>query len=250
MAIEVSTESGLCTLRLARPEKQNALTLAMYSALASALRAAEADPAVLAVLVTGQPGVFCAGNDLGDFLANPPLGLDAPPYQFMQAVLALSRPLVAAVDGAAVGIGATLLLHCDLVYISDRSRLIYPFVPLGLAPEFGSSLLLPRRLGVQRASRALLLGEPIAAQEAVSMGLASECLAPEAVLPRALEAVARLNAAPASAAIAAKRLMRLREASEIQAAISIEARTFAAQLMNPATQATLRAVFEKRGGRT
>jgi enoyl-CoA hydratase/carnithine racemase len=123
-------------------------------------------------------------------------------------------------------------------------------VPLGLAPEFGSSLLLPRRLGVQRASRALLLGEPIAAQEAVSMGLASECLAPEAVLPRALEAVARLNAAPASAAIAAKRLMRLREASEIQAAISIEARTFAAQLMNPATQATLRAVFEKRGGRT
>ena len=249
MAIEVSTDAGLCTLRLARPEKQNALTLAMYSALASALRAAEADPAVQVVLVTGQPGVFCAGNDLGDFLANPPLGLDAPPYQFMQAVLALAKPLIAAVDGAAVGIGATLLLHCDLVYLSDRSRLVYPFVPLGLTPEFGSSLLLPRRVGQQRAARALLLGEPIGAQEAVAMGLASECLAPEAVLPRALDAAARLAAAPANAALAAKRLMRQREASEIQAAISIEARTFAAQLMNPATQATLRAVLEKRGGR-
>jgi enoyl-CoA hydratase/carnithine racemase len=249
MAIEVSSESGLCTLRLARPEKQNALTLAMYSTLASALRAAEADASVQAVLVMGQPGVFCAGNDLADFLAHPPTGLAAPPYQFMQAVLALGKPLVAAVDGAAVGIGATFLLHCDLVYMSERSRLVYPFVPLGLTPEFGSSLLLPRRLGPQRAARALLLGEPISAQEAVALGLASECLAPEAVLPRAHEAIARLAAAPGNAPLAAKRLMRQREGSEIQAAISIEARIFAAQLANPATQATLRAVLEKRGGR-
>lgn len=250
MSIEVITESGLCTLRLARPEKQNALTSSMYLEFAAALRAAEADAGVQVVLVTGQPGIFCAGNDLGDFLAHPLASLEAPPFQFMRAVLALNKPLIAAVDGAAVGIGATMLLHCDLVFLSDRSRLIYPFVQLGLLPEFASSLLLPQRLGPQRAARLLLLGEPIGAEEAARIGLATECLAPDAVLPRAQAAAARLAAAPSGAAQAAKRLMRNCEGRDIQAAIEIEAQAFSTQLANPATQATLKAVLEKRGSRS
>lgn len=249
MTIEVTTESGVCTLRLARPEKQNALTLAMYSELASALRAAEADAGIQVVIVTGQPGIFCAGNDIGDFLAHPFTGMEAPPFQFMQAVLALGKPLVAAVDGAAVGIGATMLLHCDLVFLSDRSRLVYPFVQLGLLPEFGSSLLLPRWLGPQRAARLLLLGEPLGAEEAVRIGLATECLAPEAVVPRAQSAAARMASAPAGAAQSAKRLMQRHGGNDVWAAIETEAHAFSAQLANPATQAALKALLEKRGGR-
>lgn len=252
LSIEVMTESGVCTLRLARPEKQNALTLAMYSELAPALRAAEADAGVQAVIIAGQPGIFCAGNDIGDFLASPSTftSLEAPPYQFMRAMLALNKPLIAAVDGAAVGVGATLLLHCDLVFLSDRSRLVFPFVQLGLLPEFGSSLLLPRRLGPQRAARLLLLGEPLGAEEAVRLGLATECVAPDAVLSHAQSAAARMASAPADAARSAKQLMRQHGADELWQTIETEVRAFAVQLTNPATQAALQAVIEKRRGRS
>lgn len=250
MSVEVATRDGLCTLRLARAEKKNALTFAMYSALASALAAAEADPTVHAVLFAGEPGVFCAGNDLGDFGTDSPAGSAAPGYQFMQAVLGFSKPLLAAVDGPAVGIGATLLLHCDLVFVSERTRLLFPFASLGLTPEFCSSLLLPRLVGLPQAARLLLLGEPVGGAEAVRLGLATECLTPEAVLPRALAAAATLIAAPAGAARAARRLMREHDAAALQAALAAECATLEAQLAEPAVQAVLRAALAKRQSRS
>jgi enoyl-CoA hydratase/carnithine racemase len=246
MSVNSEIANGTCTLTLARPEKQNALTTAMYSELAAALRAAEADPGVHSVIIAGQPGIFTAGNDLGDFLKVESLTLDAPPFRFMHALVEGSKPLIAAVDGAAIGIGATLLLHCDFVFLSERSRLAFPFVALGLVPEFASSLLLPARIGALRANSALLLGDPITAQQAVALGLANECLPPEDVLPRAQAIAARLGAAPAGAVSAARALLRGAEAQAVKAAIATEARVFGERLALPATQAALRAILERR----
>jgi enoyl-CoA hydratase/carnithine racemase len=248
MTVRTTTAEGVCTLELARPEKQNALTLAMYEALAQGLRAAEADASVRAVLITGQPGIFTAGNDLADFLGIAQLTLEAPPFRFMHAMLDCSKPVVAAVDGAAIGIGATLLLHCDLVYVSERARLAFPFVALGLVPEFASSLVLARRIGPQRASAALLLGEPIGALQAVALGLANECLPADALLARARGAAEQLAAAPAGAVSAARALLRGAQVAELKAAIATEAMVFADRLALPATQATLKAILERRKG--
>ncbi len=153
MSIRTATLNGVATIEIARPEKKNALTAAMYQAMADALVAAKADPAVRAVLITGQPGIFTSGNDIEDFMSRPPGGsdnLDAPVFQFMRALVDCDKPVIAAVTGAAIGIGTTMLLHCDFVYVSDEARLAMPFVGLGLLPEFASSLLLPQLMG-QRA---------------------------------------------------------------------------------------------------
>lgn len=248
MSIRITTAGGTCTLEIARPEKQNALTLAMYAALAEGLRAAEADATVHSVIITGQPGIFTAGNDLVDFLAVEALTLEAAPFRFMHALLEGSKPVIAAVDGPAIGIGATLLLHCDLVYVSERARLGFPFVALGLVPEFASSLLLAQRIGPQRANAALLLGEPISAQQGVALGLANECLPSEQLLPRAQAAAAQFAAAPTGAVVAARRLMTEGQRSAIRAAIAAEAAAFGERLRNPATVAALRAVLARRKG--
>ncbi|MFM2347213.1 MAG: hypothetical protein RL654_1966, partial [Pseudomonadota bacterium] len=139
--IRTATLNGVATIEIARPEKKNALTLAMYEAMAEALRAAQAEPSVRAVLICGQPGIFTSGNDLEDFMQRPPQGMDSPVFRFMEALLDCDKPVVAAVTGAAIGIGMTMLLHCDFVYVSDEARLAMPFVGLGLVPEFGASLL-------------------------------------------------------------------------------------------------------------
>jgi enoyl-CoA hydratase/carnithine racemase len=151
MTIKSYTVNGVATIEIARPEKKNAITQAMYQAMADALRAADADKAVRAVLITGQPGIFTSGNDLEDFMGRPPRGDDAPVFQFMHALVDSSKPVVAAVTGAAIGIGTTLLLHCDLVFVADDARLAMPFVGLGLVPEFASSLVVPQLMGNRRA---------------------------------------------------------------------------------------------------
>jgi enoyl-CoA hydratase/carnithine racemase len=248
MSVRIAHADGCCLLELARPEKQNALTTAMYSELAEALRAAEADPAVHSVIIAGQPGIFTAGNDLADFLAIEALSLDAPPFRFMHALVEGTKPVIAAVDGAAIGIGATLLLHCDFVYLSDRSRLAFPFVALGLVPEFASSLLLPARIGALRANSALLLGEPLGAQQAVALGLANECLPPDEVLPRARATAARLAVAPAGAVVAARKLLRTAETGAVKSTIAAEAQVFAQRLALGETRAALRAILERRKG--
>jgi enoyl-CoA hydratase/carnithine racemase len=159
MSIKTATINGVCTIEIARPEKKNALTVAMYQAMTDALKAAKADNAVRAVLITGQPGIFTSGNDIEDFMTRGTgtggqgsEAAESPVFQFMRALLECDKPVVAAVTGAAIGIGTTLLLHCDFVYVSDEARLAMPFVALGLVPEFASSLVVPQLMGHRRAA--------------------------------------------------------------------------------------------------
>ena len=148
MNIKTATGNGVATIEIARPEKKNALTLAMYQAMADAIAAARADAAVRALLITGQPGVFTSGNDLEDFMQRPPQGADSPVFRFLKGIATFPKPLLAAVCGPAVGVGTTLLFHCDLVYAGDNAAFSMPFVNLGLCPEAASSLLVPQMLGM------------------------------------------------------------------------------------------------------
>ena len=158
--IKTETKDRILRIEIARAEKKNALTLDMYAALADALAAADADPAVRVALVHGTRDCFTAGNDLKDFLERPPHSENSPTFRFLRCLPRFGKPLVAAVNGAAVGIGTTMLLHCDLVYAAPAARFQLPFVPLGLVPEAGSSFLLPYIAGYQRAAELLLLGAP------------------------------------------------------------------------------------------
>jgi enoyl-CoA hydratase/carnithine racemase len=246
MTIRTANLDGVATIEIARPEKKNALTQAMYLAMASAITAAVEDKSVRALLITGQPGVFTAGNDLEDFRSAPPLAAGSPTIVFMQALLGCEKPVVAAVTGAAIGIGATMLLHCDLVYLSDQARLVFPFVTLGVVPEFGSSLLLPRLMGHARAAEALLLAEPIGAEAAVKLGIASAVLPSADVLPHATRVARRFNSLPPGAVRDTKRLMRAGTASGISGAMEAENSLFAERLRSPEAREALQAFFEKR----
>ncbi|HEY4037392.1 MAG TPA: enoyl-CoA hydratase-related protein, partial [Burkholderiaceae bacterium] len=192
MSILTETADGIARIQIARPGRKNAITGAMYTALADALTAAEADASVRVILLHGQPDIFSAGNDLEDFLQSPPQGPDAPVFRFMGVLAGAAKPVVAAVNGAAVGIGTTLLLHCDLAYCADDSRFSLPFVNLALCPEFGSSLLLPLSAGYHRAAEKLLLGDPASAEEALEMGLVNRVLPPAEVLSHARRQCERL----------------------------------------------------------
>ena len=246
MAIDTTIQDGVMSIAFARPEKKNAVTAAMYAAMAQALRAAAGDDAVRAVVIAGTPGVFTAGNDLGDFLENPPVDFDQPVVHFMDALVDLDKPVIAAVTGPAVGVGVTLLLHCDLAYLADGATLTMPFVALGLVPEFGSTYLLPQRLGHARAAAHLLLGEPMDAAAALAAGLVNAVLPPAEVVPRAMQAAARLRALPADAVQASKRLLRGPQREAIRRAIRAEMEIFAARLRSPEARAALRAFFARR----
>lgn len=246
MSIRIATLNGVATIEIARPEKKNALTLAMYQAMADALKAASANTAVRAVLLTGQPGIFTSGNDLEDFLQRPPLGMDSPVFQFMQALLDCDKPVVVAVTGAAIGIGTTLLLHSDLVYVSDEARLAMPFVGLGLVPEFGASLIIPRLMGHPRAAEKLLLGDPFTADDAVECGIANAVLPAGEVLPHARRMAERFNTLPPGAVRDTKRLMRAPQREALQAVIAEEARIFSERLRSPEAREAFQAFFEKR----
>lgn len=246
MSIRTATLDGVATLEIARPEKKNALTAQMYADMAAALRAAQADAAVRAVLVTGQPGIFTSGNDLEDFMKYPPGAEDAPVFAFMEAVLALDKPLVAAVTGAAIGIGCTLLLHCDAVVVSDEARLALPFVNLGLVPEFGSSLLLAQRIGHARAAQRLMLGDPFTGAEAVELGLAGAVLPPDEVLPQARRLAARFTQLPPAAVRATKALMRAPVLPALRQALQAEREVFVQRLRSPEAMEAFQAFFEKR----
>ena len=208
------TDAGVLHVTFNRPEKKNAFTHAMYTRAAEALEAAATDASVRTVLLQGAGGSFTAGNDLGDFLENPPTGEDSAVFRFLRALIALDKPVVAAVDGAAVGIGTTMLLHCDYVVASERARFALPFVNLGLVPEAASSLLLPRVAGLALASELLLFGEPFDAATALRAGVVNRVLAPEALAVHALERAQALAQKPAQALQLSKRLLRapLREA--------------------------------------
>ena len=247
MAIDITIRDGVMSIAFARPEKKNAITAAMYAAMAAALRGAAADDSIRTVVIAGSPGVFTAGNDLGDFLANTSDGFARPIVDFMDSLVDLDKPVVAAVTGHAVGIGVTLLLHCDLVYLAEGATLATPFVALGLVPEFGSSYLLPQRLGHARAAQGLLLAEPMDAAAAFACGLVNAVVPAAEVVERAVQAAKRLAALPADAVQASKRLLREPQRDAIRHAIQTECEVFAARLRSPGTQAALRAFFARRG---
>lgn len=244
--IRTATINNVATIEIARPEKKNALTMAMYQAMADALRAANADATVRAVLITGQPGIFTSGNDLEDFMQRPPQGADSPVSQFMQALLGCEKPVVAAVTGAAVGIGTTMLLHCDLVYVSDEARLAMPFVSLGLVPEFASSLVLPRMLGHAHAAEKLLLGEPFTGSDAVEAGIANAVLPTGEVVNHARRMAERFNGLPPGAVRDTKRLMRAAMADRIQQTMAAEGEIFGSRLRSPEAAEAFQAFFQKR----
>ncbi len=251
MTIRTATLNGVFTLEIARPEKKNALTVAMYQAMADGLRAAAADGAVRAVLLTGQPGIFTAGNDMEDFMARPPgqggsNAAESPVFQFMRALLECDKPVVAAVTGAAIGIGTTMLLHCDFVYVSEEARLAMPFVGLGLVPEFASSVLVPQLMGHRRAAEKLLLGEPFTGSQAVACGLANAVLPTGEVANHARRVAERFNALPPGAVRDAKRLIREPQRAQILQAIAAEGALFATRLRSPEALEAFQAFFQKR----
>ncbi|EHR69408.1 enoyl-CoA hydratase/carnithine racemase [Burkholderiales bacterium JOSHI_001] len=246
MSIRTGVLNGVASIEIARPEKKNALTIAMYQAMADALRAAAGDASVRAVLITGQPGIFTSGNDLEDFLQRPPQGADSPVFQFMRALIECDKPVVAAVTGAAIGIGTTLLLHCDFVYVSDEARLAMPFVSLGLVPEFASSLLVPQLMGPRRAAEKLLLGDPFTGEQAVECGIANAVLPASEVLNHARRVAERFMALPPGAVQDSKKLLRAPQREALMATIAREGEVFRPRLSSPETKEAIQAFFEKR----
>jgi enoyl-CoA hydratase/carnithine racemase len=247
MTAHVVTEidRGVMTVRIHRPEKKNALTAAMYAALAQACTTAETDDAVRVVVITGAGDAFTAGNDIKDFLENPPTDSDAPVFRFMHALAHLGKPAIAAVNGVAVGIGTTLLLHCDFAFAVPTARFQLPFVNLALVPEFGSSRLLARLVGERRASELLMLGEAFDAQTALNYGLLNAVVAPEALAETAAAKAKALCAKPPAALRETKRLLRA-DLDETVACIEREALAFGTRLKSPEFAEAARAFLEKR----
>jgi enoyl-CoA hydratase/carnithine racemase len=250
MSIKTATINGVATIEIARPEKKNALTVAMYQAMAEALNAAREDGAVRAVLITGQPGIFTSGNDVEDFLTRPPGqgsdSMDSPVFRFMRALLDCDKPVVAAVTGAAIGIGTTMLLHCDFVYVSDEARLAMPFVALGLVPEYASSLVVPQLMGHRRAAEKLLLGDPFTPEQAVDCGIASAVLPAAEVVAHARRVAERFNALPPGAVREAKQLMRAPERERLLQTIRTEGEIFGRRLRSPEAMEAFQAFLQKR----
>ncbi|HEY1393850.1 MAG TPA: enoyl-CoA hydratase [Methylibium sp.] len=246
--ILVHLEASVLTLTFNRLDKKNAITQAMYAALADALTEAPGDDKVRAVVIQGHEQIFTAGNDLQDFLSAPPSAEAreaAPVFRFLHTIQAFPKPIVAAVCGAAVGIGTTLLLHCDLVYAGDNAAFSLPFVNLGLCPEAGSSFLLPQLLGYQRAAEKLLLGEPFYAAEAAEIGIVNRVLPPREVNTYAQAQAAKLAAKPSASLKAAKALMK-KSAQEAAARMDEEGEIFARMLREPAAREAMTAFMEKR----
>ena len=244
-AIELQREGGLLTLRLNRPDKKNALTRAMYARLADALSEADGDPEINAVMICGSSECFTAGNDIADFLQQPPRDLDSPVFRFMRSLVQCRKPVVAAVAGAAVGIGTTMLLHCDLVYVSRDARLRMPFVNLGLCPEFGSSLILPRLLGQAKAAELLLLGEGFSGEQAAAWGIASALGDGVATLAKAREAALRFSQLAPEAVQVSKRLMKAPGREQLRQVIEQEGVEFTRRLQSPEAIAALSGFLSK-----
>lgn len=250
MDILTKKEDGVLTITFNRPDKKNAITVAMYQAMAEALRAAESDNEVRAILFTGQSDIFTAGNDLEDFMKNSAqLTSDAEKSQVVQFMLALSgaqKPVVAAVAGMAVGIGTTMLMHCDLVYLADNAKLHMPFSQLGLCPEFGSSLLLQNIAGHHRAAEKLLFGEPFSAQEALDMGMANKIIPAADLLDFAQHQAQKLVALPAASLRTTKQLMKSNQANLINNHMREEMVHFGKMLSAPEAREAFMAFFQKR----
>jgi enoyl-CoA hydratase/carnithine racemase len=244
--ILTTTHDAVLRIQINRPDKKNALTLAMYDAMTAALLAAEADPAVRVILFAGADTCFTAGNDLADFLDSPPSGEDSPVFRFLKTLLAARKPVLAAVHGVAVGIGTTMLLHCDLVWAGPSARFQVPFVNLGLTPEAASSLILPQLMGHRRAAELLLLGETFDAETALAVGLVNGLRADSELDAYVLHKAQVLAAKPPTAVRLSKQLTKRWPADAVRQAMSAEGEIFIARLQSPEAREAMTAFFERR----
>jgi enoyl-CoA hydratase/carnithine racemase len=244
--ILVETKDRITRIELNRPEKKNALSPEMYAAMAAALLAADADAEVRAVLIHGQSGCFTSGNDVRDFLELERAPGASPASGFLRAISGAKKPLVAAVGGPAIGVGTTLLLHCDLVYAAPNARLQLPFVPLGLVPEAASSLLLPAMAGYRRAAEMLLLGQAFGADKALAAGIVTEIVPETELLERARQAALALAALPPASVRMTKALMKRGSAQAVQDRMTEELELFGERLRSPEAKEALGAFMEKR----
>lgn len=242
----IDTTDRVMTITFNRVDKKNSFTTAMYADMADALADAQVEDAIRVVVIQGHETVFSAGNDIADFLKTPPTAMDAPVFRFLRAISNFPKPVVAAVCGPAVGIGTTLLFHCDLVYAGDNAAFSMPFVNLGVCPEAASSLLAPQRMGYGRAAEALLLGDPFMAEAALEMGLVSRIVPPAEASALAQRQAQRLAAKPFSSVLETKRLMKHSHASEVDQRLIDEAEVFGRMLGEPAAREAFGAFMEKR----
>ena len=241
-------EAGVMTITLNRLSRKNSITTAMYAALADAFAQARDDAAVRVVVIQGHETVFSAGNDIGDFLDQPPAGPaeERPVFRFMNGLATFPKPVIAAVCGPAVGIGTTLLFHCDLVYAGDNAAFSMPFVNLGICPEFGSTVLVPQMFGYHRAAEALMLGEPFMAEAALEAGLVNRVLPPTEANGYAAGIARKLAAKPSSSLAETKRLMKKGQQQLVQQQIQEEGAIFTRMLREPAAREAFGAFMEKR----
>lgn len=244
--VVTTLDEGVLTLRMNRLDKKNALTQAMYTAMAVAIEDAVGNPAVRALLITGDANCFCAGNDLQDFMNSSPTPGSSPVERFMKALAAFEKPVVGAACGVAVGIGVTMLLHCDLVYCGEKTKLNMPFVSLGICPEFASSYVLPRMMGHVRAAELLMLGEPFTAETALQYGLVNALLPNEEVEAKALEKARHLaSLAPKAMRVTKMLLKKWSKAAAIEA-LEFEATYFIPMLKQPEAIESITAFMQKR----
>jgi len=243
--VQRQIENGVMTLTMNRPEKKNALTHAMYAALADGLAAAGADDQVRVVLITGSGDSFTSGNDLMDFMQSPPVGTEAPVQRFLREISTAEKPLVAAVNGLAVGVGVTMLLHCDLVYAGRGASFQAPFVNLALVPEAASSMLLPARIGHARAAELFLLGTRFDASRAERCGLVADVFDDGALAAEAMQR-ARALAAKAPGAVRLTKMLMKRAPESVVERMAVEGRIFGERLASPELREAITAFMQKR----
>ena len=239
-------EGAVLTLTLNRVDKKNSLTADMYAELAQALSQAIADDSVKVVLLQGHETVFSAGNDIADFLQQPPASEESAVFRFLRGIATFPKPLLASVCGPAVGVGTTMLFHCDLVYAGDNAAFSMPFVNLGLCPEAASSVLAVQLMGYHRAAEALLMGEPFLVDEALEMGLVSRVLPPTEANAYAQAQAQKMASKPLPSLMETKRLMKAKQTPEILACMQEEGKSFGRMLKEPAAIEAFSAFMEKR----
>lgn len=244
--VTVDRSEGIMSIRFNRPDKKNAITQAMYGAVADALLQGDADDSIRVILLAGTDDCFTAGNDLQDFLQNDSPGEERPVTRFLNAIPAISKPVIAAVEGVAVGVGTTMLLHCDLIYVGENARLQLPFVNLALVPEAASSRILPELVGYQRAAELFFFGEMFSAQRAVEFGIANAVCPEGTAYQHAYERAQVLAAKPPKALRLTKELMKRNQLPDIHEQMQAESVHFAAQLKSAEAREAMQAFLERR----
>jgi len=246
MDIETSKKDGIMHIEFNRPGKKNAITAGMYRMLADAIEDGEQDKNIRVLLLSGKPEVYCAGNDIEDFIHAKQAVEERPAARFLRNLSLAAKPMLAAVSGAAIGIGMTMLFHCDQVYAADNAKFSMPFAKLGLCPEFASSRLLPRLVGYQRAAELLFFGEVFGAAQVLEMGIVNKVLPLAELMPYAFAQAVKLAGLPPSSLRVTKQLMKARDCDAVAAQMMEENKFFSAMLQSPEAKEAFAAFFERR----